>query len=202
VTAVKAPIRASIVALACAALVRADAQPAPGPYHADARRAHLARALTAARALGPDGRAGLERALYDGGRARCRATTDLPAAACMIDLARAECATRGDRGGCHAFADAIIVNQRAETEVVDRATRMRVVAGAADYHAGMLAEVAKRHAVLAADFVVAGAAAHGPGDAAALAARIDRFCAARGAAPDYQRCAAALVWYIATEESP
>jgi hypothetical protein len=192
--------RSPIIVFAVAAIVRAEAQPAPGPYVATARAAHLARALAAGRALGADGRTALERELYDQGRSSCRATTDLPAAACMIERARAACATRPDRDGCLAFADAIIVNQRAETEVVDRATRMRVVAGAPDYHDGMLAEVAKHAATLAADLVLADPAPLGA-DPAAVAARIDRFCAGR-ATPDYQRCAAALVWYIATEESP
>ena len=193
-------MRALIVVVAVGALVRAEAQPAPGPYVASARVAHLARALAGGRALGADGRKALERDLYDRGRATCRATTDVPAAACMIEQARAACATRPDRDGCLAFADAIVVNQRAETEVVDRATRMRVVAGAPDYHDGMLAEVAKRDAALAADLVIADPAPLGA-DPAAVAARLDRFCAGR-TDPDYQRCAAALVWYIATEESP
>jgi hypothetical protein len=193
--------RALIIVVASAALVRAEAQPAPGPYAASARAAHLARAIGAGRALGADGRIALERELYDRGRATCRATTDVPAAACMIAEASAACATRPDRDGCLAFADAIVVTQRAETEVVDRATRMRVVAGAADYHAGMLAEVSTRNAALAADLVLAEPAPLGA-EPDAIAARIDRFCAGRSAPPDYQRCAAALVWYIATEESP
>ena len=165
-----------------------------GVAHAD-RAAHLERAL--AQLAATDAFA-LDRALYDAIRTRCKT----PAATrCMIDVARAHCAARN----CLAAADVIITNQHAERELLDEQTRVRIVRTAADYHTGVLAELRTRYAILAAELALA--------RPAPLAAQIDQLCAsrdqvARRCAPDapaclgtiaYQRCAAALVWFVSTE---
>ena len=177
--------------------VAAYAQPTQAPYAATARVDYLARAIAAVRALGANGRRALEDALYSGARDRCRAALGPPAVACTIDVARAHCA---DRAPCHVAADIVLVNRRAETELVDEPTRLRLVASAPDFHAALLAELDARYAALAAALALAEPA---PITAAILPARIDRFCA-RHPTIDYPRCAAALVWYIAPrmEDAP
>ncbi len=161
----------------------------------DARVAHLAQALAELQA---DPRA-LERVLYDAGRARCGTT---PTTACLIAVAREVAPAR------LAAADVIVTNLHAEHDLLDQATRVRLVRTSSDYHTGVLAELRAKYAILAAELVLAE-----PDDN--LAARIDRFCAlrdqtARRCAPGapaclgsiaYQRCAAGLVWFASTEEA-
>jgi hypothetical protein len=187
------------LAITCALAAAAAA----GPYTRDARVAHLDRALAALRALG-GGSSAFERELHDATRAKCSATA--PTTVCARERARAICATKPDRTTCLAAADIVITNQHAANGLVDELTRVKLVRSSTDYHAALAAELHAIYALLAAEFALAE-----PGPDAALAARIDRFCATRDrevhrCAPGvrtcvpsvpYQRCAAALVWYIA-----
>jgi hypothetical protein len=175
----------------------AIAQPAPPPYAHPARVEYLARALAAVQGLGAEGRRTLERELYQGARARCRAALATPSIACTVELATAICAPRADAAACRLAADVILTNARAETELVDEATRMKLVGSSTDYHTALLAEVAARHGALAAELVLAEAA---PITAATLPARIDRFCAHREQGPDWQRCVAGLLWFVGSQE--
>lgn len=162
--------------------------------HAD-RTAHLERALAELAATDP---IALDRTLYDAIRTRCKAPATVR---CMIEIAREHCGAKR----CLAAADVIITNQHAERDLLDEQTRVRIVRAAADYHTGVLAELRARYAILAAELALA--------RPAPLAAQIDQLCAtrdqiARRCAPDapaclgtiaYQRCAAALVWFVSTE---
>jgi hypothetical protein len=176
-------VRALLIVVVLATAARAD------------RSAHLERALAQLAATDP---IALDRALYEAIRMRCK----VPAATrCMIEIAREHCAARN----CLAAADVIITNQHAERDLLDEQTRVRIVRTAADYHTGVLAELRTRYAILAAELALA--------RPAPLAAQIDQLCAtrdqiARRCAPDapaclgtiaYQRCAAALVWFVSTE---
>jgi hypothetical protein len=171
--------------------------PVAAPYARPARLDYLARALAAVRGLGADGRATLEQQLYLGARARCRAGVTTPSVECTIELADATCDPRADRDACRLAADVILANGRAENELVDEATRMKLVAGAADYRTALLAELDARRGALAAELVLAEAA---PLALATLPDRLDRFCAQRPRGPDWQRCVAALVWYLGDKE--
>lgn len=197
--------RVLVIAVGLAALVGTGIAglPVAAPYAHAARVDYLRRALAALRELGPDRRAELEQAMYLGARARCRAADVTPSITCTIELADATCDPRRDRDACRLAADVILTNQRAATELVDEATRIKLVAGAPDYHVALVAELDARYAALAAELVLA---APEPLTAATLPARIDRFCAepppAAAPRPDWQRCAAALIWYIAGKELP
>jgi hypothetical protein len=184
-----------LLLLACVTTVHAD------PYARDTRVTHLGRALSALRALGADGRQQLDHDLHAGVRARCPSAT--PAASCMAEVGRAVCATR--RGDCAAAADVVLANEHAASDLVDEATRMRLVRTSSDYHAAINAELWTRYALLAAELALF----EGGGDDAA---RIDRFCVerdrqvhrcepgtAKTCVPNlaWQRCAAALVWFVA-----
>jgi hypothetical protein len=192
-------VRAWILVIAVAGLARGDG------YARDHRVAHLALALAELRAADPRP---FERALHEGVRAGCRTANRPPTTACMAGVARALCRTPG----CLAAADIVLANQHAEADLIDEATRMRFVQRGGEYHAAVLAELARRYALLAAELAM-----FAPRDPD-LAGRIDRFCArrdeavhrcgddraARSCIPSlpWQRCAAGLVWYIATAGAP
>jgi hypothetical protein len=166
---------------------------------AEARIAHIENAL----AQLSSGAIALDRKIYEAVRLRCKPVT----LACMITVAREHCAQRR----CMAAADIIVTNQHAERDVLDDLTRMRLVRTSSDYHTAVLAEVREKvQRVLAAELVLAP-------PARSMAARIDRMCVERdhvaarrcergapacvGSVP-YNRCVAALVWFVSTEEAP
>jgi hypothetical protein len=194
-TAWRGPAIAIAIAVGLAA-APATAEPLP-------RAAHVAEALAAVRALGPDGRDRLDRAIYDAARARCHADTSEPTASCLITAARQACASDADRARCEAAADAIVANLRGVASFVDAATRLRLVRGSTDYRAALAAELHRRYANLAAELVLAG-------DAGAEAAAIDALCLQRdrrlhaclpgdpACVPSlpWSRCVAALVWFV------
>lgn len=180
----------------------------PGRAAADHGRrdrvAYLSRAVDAVRHLGGAGRGALSDVMQTGARRRCRADRGEPSIACLIDMARAHCEAQppAARAACHVAADVVVTNLLSESELVDKATRVRFVSQGGDYRAAMRAELLVRHAALAADLILAEPGADGD-----LPARIDRFCARPDRELAWQRCAAALVWYIgahdgATRERP
>lgn len=166
---------------------------AGGEYARDRRVAYLDRALSALRALGAGGRDALEEELHAGARRRCRADRRPPSIPCLLELADATCGARPAeaRAPCHLAADVVLTNQLSENELVDEATRGRLAAGS--YRAGMRAALAARRRALAADMVLSPA-----GRGEDVPARIDRFCASGGDLT-WQRCAAALLWYVAEQ---
>lgn len=201
-------LRLITLAIALALLgTRADASP---------HTAYVSRALSSVRALGVEGRAELDRALYDGARARCHLESGTPAAACLRDIARAHCATQDEPARCEAAADVIAANLRSTSAWVDDATRFRLVRGSTDYRAALNDELRRRYAPLAAELALdgAGSTAGATGGTNALAdddgAAIDAFCARRDrtvhvCAPGdtacvpslpWSRCVAALIWFI------
>ena len=164
------------------------------------RVAYVGRALAAVHALGPSGRDKLDRDLYASARAHCQADHATPSAPCLVDAARTVC-VKDD--SCEAVADVISANLRSVDDFVDEQTRVRLLRGAADYHAALAAELRKRYSLLAAELVLAGALAN-------QAAAIDRMCSERDraihacAAGDpacipslpWSRCVAATVWFV------
>lgn len=170
-------------------------------YASTARVAHLRAALDA---LAKVDRKGLELELHTAVRTRCRANTTRAATGCMIEVGRAVCAGKPDRAACLAAADVMLTNQHAETDLVDDATRMKLVRGSSDYHAAIGAELWAIYALLASELALAPQAGE-------PAARIDAFCTgrdhsvhacepgAKACVPSlaYQRCAAGLVWFVA-----
>ena len=173
------------------------ARPAAAGHGRPDRLAYLSRAVDAVRRLGGEGRGALADAMQTGARRRCRADRGDPSIACLIDLARAHCESQPPpaRATCHLAADVVVTNLLSESELVDQATRVRFVTRGGDYRAAMRAELRVRYAALAADFALAE-----PGRDGDLPARIDRFCARPDRELAWQRCAAALVWYIGTDD--
>jgi hypothetical protein len=188
--------RFATCALALATAVLAVPAEADRRYARSARQAHLAAALQAVRALGGE-RGALDQALHTGARRRCRSDVTAPSLSCLIDMARTHCDGEAParRASCHAAADVVLTNLLAESELVDQATRARLVGQGRDYRAAMRVELAQRHAALAAEMALSQ-----PGPEAELPARIDRFCAGRERALAWQRCVAAIVWYIGSHE--
>jgi hypothetical protein len=192
-------------------------------YSGEARVAYVTRALAAMTSLGPAALR-LEHALSDAARKRCASRGDQPPRLpCLLDLAQKTCASSAaEYGGaetCAAAADVILVNLRSAVDLLDEATRVRLVRSSTDYHAAALAALRLRYAALAAELVIADPdASAGPPGVAASAPSIDRFCAGRDYRPEpprcnqpsptcvpslsWQRCAAALVWLVTTPPSP
>ena len=174
-------------------------------YASTTRVAHLRQALDALSKLGATARHALELALHDAIRARCSVGTTRPSTTCLAAVGREVCAGKPD---CLAAADVMLTNEHAEHDLVDDATRMRLVRGSADYHAAVGAELWATYALLASELALAPPAAD-------LAAQIDAFCAgrdrtvhaceaeAKGCLPSlpYQRCAAGLVWFVGNQEA-
>lgn len=178
-----------VVAILCALV-----SPLHSQYAEPERVAYLSDALDAVRGLGPEGRRALEDALLTGARTRCRSQLGPPSMSCLIELADATCA---GRDGCPLAADVVLVAILSENDLVDEATRMKLVATSADYRTAMRAELFARRSTLAAELVLAQ-----PGEDDQLPARIDRFCRRRERDPAWQRCAAALIWHIGSEGAP
>lgn len=182
-------MKAALVVVGLLAALRLASLAQGERYREPERVAYLRDALDAVRGLGGDGRRALEDALYTGARTRCRAQLGPPATRCLIELATTTCAGRD--AGCRLAADVVLVAILSENDLVDEATRMRLVGQSADYRTAMRAELASIRSTLAAELVLAE-----PGADADLPVRIDRFCARRERDPAWQRCAAALIWHI------
>jgi hypothetical protein len=186
------------MAMALALVAGLAATAAAGPYASEARVAGIDRALAALRAWpAPETRA-LADSLRAGARTECKAGYGAPPVGCVVDMAAATCARRpeAEQGACRLIADVIVTNMLAEDELVDRARRVELMSRSDDFRAAMDAELSGRYATLAAELLLdrGRAALDRP------AAAIDRFCAARARthALAWQRCVAALAWYIGT----
>src|SRR5688572_9650977 len=121
-------------------LVLLAASPAAaGPYAQDQRVDAVGRALAAVRGLGASGRAALEQELYEGGRTVCRAGMGVPPLSCLLRMAKKVCDARpaAARDACHRVADVLVTNALAETELVNEAERMKLLASAPDFRAAL-----------------------------------------------------------------
>ncbi len=206
------PLIALLVAVSSGTAARA------GGYSPEERVAFVQRALSALSALG-DGRDRLEAALAAAARQRCGASgNQVPKLPCLLEVGAKLCGGGGYGAveTCSAAVDVMLVNLRSAGELVDEATRVRLVRGAADYHAALLGELRKRYAALASEWILEDpeAAASAPASAASL----DRFCARRDhrhkpprcdqpsetcvASLSWQRCVSALAWFVTSPPLP
>lgn len=212
------PIIASSVAVlvvAALALVapgpgvaRADAT-GESPYSRDRRASYIARALDALRAMEHQGLDALERDLYLGGRKQCKADFGPPTASCLIALAGERCRQEpaARQTACRLVADVLITNQLGERELIDDQTRAQLMGRGTSFHQAMQDELLARYAELVARMALetgAPAEARTPGTGTPstdLAGDIDDFCVdhARSHRMAWQRCVAAITWYITTE---
>lgn len=192
-----------------------------GAYSAEERVAYVQRALSALATLGASAaRDRLEAELAAAARQRCGgAANQVPRLPCLLEVGARLCQQAGDAYGdaatCAAAVDVMLVNLRSAGELVDEATRVRLVRSSTDYHAALLGELRQRYAALAAELVIEDpdAAATAP----AAAASLDRFCARRDYRPkpprcdqpsatcvpslSWQRCASALAWFVTSAPS-
>lgn len=163
-------------------------------YAAPARVEMIDGALEAVRAAGARGVAELEDAVGAEARDRCGSS---PALACLIDAAAAVCEARepAARPACRLVADVVVTNRAAETARIGAGQRYQLMGSPDGYRAAMRRALRLRYARLAAELAVA------PELTADLGASIDRFCArrARVTALAWQRCVAALVYYVGTQ---
>jgi hypothetical protein len=191
-------VRAALVGLLLALLVGLAGA---GPYAAEARVAGIGQALDALQTWPAARTRELADRLRAGARTECQAGYGAPPVSCVIDVATAVCAARApdEQGSCRLVADVMVTNMLGEDELVDRARRVELMSAGDDFRGAMEAELTGRYAALAAELLLerGGAALTDPAPA------IDAFCAARARthAMAWQRCVAALVWYIGTYDS-
>jgi hypothetical protein len=210
----------TLAAVAARPVAAQPAEPASAPrdavaqrYATTARVGYVRRAIAALVELGA-ARDDLEQRLYQAVRASCGATSATPALMCALEAGRRSCLDQP--ASCRIAADVMLVNLRGSSDLLDEATRLRLVRGGGDYHRAVLAELQRRYAALAAELVLAepDAARELPVSAAA----VDRFCARRDLSPSpprcaapsptcvpslsWQRCVAAVIWFATAAEAP
>jgi hypothetical protein len=184
-------------ALAIAAVLAAASVGSAAPdYSEGGRAATITAALAAIRGAGAGGVIALEDAIGAAARDRCGSTPSVP---CLIEAATATCAAgdpaKSNNKDCLRIADVIVTNRAAETERVSVGERYQLMGSADGYRVAIRRVLRRHYARLAAELAVA------PERGGDLGASIDRFCArrARVTALAWQRCVAALVYYVGTE---
>lgn len=182
-----------VLVLAVVAMLAGPARAEAPGYGREQRVAYLERALGAVRAMAPAEVIALEDALQAGARNQCKASYGLPPVNCLLQVANTYCEARpsAERSGCHLVADVALTNQLGETEWVDERTRIKLMNASGGFRVAMRAELRTRYAALAAEMTLTASGAS-PAD------RIDGLCAGTRRTLTWQRCAAAITWYIGT----
>jgi hypothetical protein len=195
-------VKRALVIVALVALHSGAHADAPS-YARDRRVAYIDRALGALRSMAPAATTALEDALQAGARSQCKAAYGRPPVNCLVQVAQSHCEARppGERISCHLVADVALANLLGESELIDDKTRIGLMNESGGFRAAMRAELRRRYATLAAEMALT--TTH-----AAAAEQIDAFCAGTRRTLPWQRCAAAIVWYVGSdrqedrEESP
>jgi hypothetical protein len=182
-----------VLVLAFAGMLAGPARAEAPSYGREQRVAYLEQALGAVRAMAPAEIAALEDALQAGARNRCKASYGQPPVSCLLQVANAYCQARpaAERPGCHLVADVALTNQLGESELVDERTRIKLMNASAGFRAAMRAELRARYAALAAEMTLTATGTR-PAD------QIDELCTGTRRTLTWQRCAAAIIWYIGT----
>lgn len=190
------------LAIASLALAMTAGAPAVSDGYAPESRARaIGEMLDALQSISRARLDALQNDLYLGSRQKCRAALGVPTAACLIDLAGAICRQRPapQRAQCRLVADVIITNQLSESELIDDKTRAKLMGAEEGFRAALQSELETHYAALVSELALTGAGR----DSADLPRAIDAFCVerARSRALAWQRCVAAIVWYIGKTES-
>lgn len=177
----------------------AAAAGADSPYRDDARVAYLGRTLADLQGADRTWLADHRRYLYDQSRGACSSAFDDVRLSCLLRAARARCDARppAARPACHRVSDVIVTNRQSEGDFVSNRRRYDLMRRGGSFTGALLAELSDRYAELTVEFTLS---PHFT-DPRAPAAGVSRFCAARAGASDlsWQRCAAAILWYIAVD---
>ncbi|HUH00756.1 MAG TPA: hypothetical protein VML75_02100 [Kofleriaceae bacterium] len=179
--------------LALIALLAGSAHAEPTSYGREPRVAYLERALGVLEAMAPSEVTALEDALQAGARNQCKASYGQPPVSCLVQVARTYCEARpvAERAACHLVADLALTNQLGESELVDERTRIKLMNASGGFRAAMRAELRARYAGLTAEMTLTATGS-------TPAARVDEFCSGTRRTLTWQRCAAAIIWYIGT----
>ncbi len=125
-------------------------------------------------------------------RIRCQGKNKTLVVRCAVEVGRQQCEGKGS--ACLALADVILTNGFGEDSFVTDAERYAILNRAENFRAELDKFLVGRYAELATELALENA--HDQG-----ATMIDKFClkvAKRNRLP-WQRCVAALVWFIGTE---
>lgn len=167
-------------------------------YSPDARRDLIVETVDALVRSSPERIARIENAVYVASRSRCRAAFGTPTVGCVIDAARDSCRgeSESERAGCVSIADVAATNLLGETQLVGNRARFSLMNAGGDFREAMRGELRRRYALLAAEYAISSEF-----DPDAPRAGLDAFCVEVGQTRDlpWQRCVAALAWYMGTE---
>lgn len=157
------------------------------------RAARVARQLQALETTPEQTRESLRHQLLGRARASCGANVSLPPLACLEAEADKTCSPRADQTRCLLIADLVWVNYLARDEWLGPNRRRSIIERGGDVRAALEAATQRAYARLAADFALGGKGQ--------LPAAIDGYCLegrAKVRVLPWNRCVAALVWYIGT----
>ena len=197
---------AAVIAVLCAT---AAAQPgSPGADHAAApatppRVAYLAGLLAAVRATPQAALTNTSNYVYAVERNKCQAPSESLHVGCLLEAATRNC-QQGDaaaREQCRRVSDVIVTNRLSEKTFLPDDVRYQIIGSRRDYRTQLARELHRRYAILVAELAMSPQFPGSAADDTALAAGIEGYCRAVAGSRElsWQYCAAAVVWFIATD---
>lgn len=170
-------------------------------YVRDARVAYIGGALAAIDRLGPAGLDARYREVLQGSRSVCRADFAEPTLSCMLGMAQDQCAAlpADQRADCQVMSDVIVTNMLGEKEFISDAERLGLMNEGDNFRNALLVMLRDRYAPLVTGLALSPGFHSGEG----LAPAIDEFCEVYTSTRYlvWQRCVAAILWYIGTEDA-
>ena len=190
---------AGVIAAVCAT---AAAQPAPVPA-GNPRVGYLAGLLAAVRATPQAALTNTSNYVYAIERNKCQAPDEALHVGCLLEAATRNClqASSSLRDQCRRASDVIVTNQLSEKAFVPEAVRYQIMDSHRDYRTAFARELHRRYAILVAELAMSPQFPGSAADDVALAAGIEGYCrqVAGSRELSWQYCAAAVVWFIATD---
>jgi hypothetical protein len=175
----------------------AHAEPAP------ARAAYLADLIEAIRATDHTMLANTRKYIQIVERNKCQAPEMTLRVGCMLEAAAQNCKQLPDdaRQRCQRVSDVIATNQLTERVFVPNDVRYQIMSKGHDSRGAIARELHRRYAGLVAELAMSELFPGPRADAKALATSIDQFCTDVAGTRDlsWQYCAAAIVWFVATD---
>jgi len=175
--------------------------------HADpprpARGAYIAELIDAIRATDHATLANTRKYLQIVERNKCQASATTLRVGCLLEAAAQNCKPlpADARERCQRTSDVIATNLLSERVFVPNDVRYQLMSKQRDARTAIARELHRRYAALVAELAMSD---HFPGpraDSAALGVAIDGFCTEVAGTRDlsWQYCAAAIVWFVATD---
>lgn len=188
-------MRAAIVVLALCGVAHAEPRAT--------RAAYIADLIEALRGIDHATLANTRKYIQIVERNKCQAPEMTLRVGCLLEAADQNCKQLpGDaRERCRRASDVIATNLLAERVFVPNDVRYQIMSKQRDARSAIARELHRRYAALVAEFAMSEFFPGPRADTAALATGIDRFCTDVAGTRDlsWQYCAAAIVWFVASD---